>query len=330
MSEILNRLSDIDIDDRLPRIKNRIEHETSPRIIDKLVKEFKVLNNLKKEGLTPYEAFTREIVPVIPAQFRSPIELPNGNIFSPETNILLRDIALTNNLVDKSKEMGKEQEDKATKELYKTVEKLMGFKSPEEGKNLFDTISGGKAPPKRGFFQRHMVRKRQNMSGGSVISPGPHLDIDEVEIPYDIGLNIFEPFIKKELTERGYANDDIEKAISKRTSLAKDALLSASRNRPVLINRAPSIWQGSVTAHKPIFTNKKNITIPSLLTAYQGADFDGDSCISFIRLRYKQNADFYIDIKSVFKYIVSIIKIWRKKINANSNNRQQAKHNSKR
>ena len=277
MNDMLNQLSNIVVPDRMKELKKLIKTETNPRTLDKLVKEYKVLNNLQEEGLSPSEAFTRKIVPVIPSIYRAPIELPDGNIFSPHVNTLLRDVGIANSLVDKADSVSPEHSQKARKYLYKTVEQLAGFSSPKDGKNLFDTISGGKNPAKRGLFQRHLTRKRVNLTGRSVISPSPDIDIDEVELPYDMGLTIYEPFMKKELRKRGFNSSEIDKEIKNKTTLAKDVLRSISKDHPVLINRAPSIWSGSVTAHKPIFTNKKNIGMPSLSTAYQLSDYDGDA-----------------------------------------------------
>jgi len=331
MQNLIDGLKKIDVDKRLKDIDGFIKEESNPRKIDKLVKEFKILRNLKSEGISPVEAFTRKTMPVIPATYRSPIELPDGNIFNPDMNLLLRNVGFANESLKKSKDvLSDEKIHEARYNLYRAVEDLSGFNTPKTGnvtlENLFGTFSGGAKPPKKGFFQRKLTRKRQNLSGRSVISPNPNLDIDEIEVPYDLGLTMYEPFIRKELNQRGYSKSEIDNHIKKKTNIAKEVLRKIGKDRPIAANRAPSIWQGSVIGSYPIFTESKNIAIPNLSTTMILGDFDGDSGLFYIYLRHFYGGDYkkYLDIKYIFNHIVSVIKKWRKG-DENSNNGQQQK-----
>ena len=105
MQEIIKRLSEIDVSSRTNELEASIKTETNPRKIDALVKEYKVLRNIQAEGLTPLEAFTRDTIPVLPAQYRAPIEMQNGAIQLPDINLLLRDIGLSNKTLDKAKDI---------------------------------------------------------------------------------------------------------------------------------------------------------------------------------------------------------------------------------
>ena len=319
MQNLIDGLKKIDVDKRLKELDVFIKEESNPRKMDKLVKEFKILRNLKGEGISPIEAFTRKTMPVIPATYRSPIELPDGNVFNPDMNLLLRNVGFANESLRKSKDvLSDEKIREARYNLYRSVEDLSGFNTPKAGnvtpENLFGTFSGGAKPPKKGFFQRKLTRKRQNLSGRSVISPNPNLDIDEIEVPYDLGLTMYEPFVRKELNQRGYNRGQIDAHIKNKTGIAKEVLRKIGKDRPIAANRAPSIWQGSVTGAYPIFTGGKNIATPNLLTTMQLADYDGDSGLFFIHLRHFRKGDYkkYLDIKYIFNYIVSVIKKWRK------------------
>jgi DNA-directed RNA polymerase subunit beta' len=281
MNEIIKRLSDIDVDKRIEEAKKELKIKKNVRDIDKIVREIKILQNLKMEKLNPSGAFTLSSIPVVPAQYRAPIELPDGNIFTPDINLLLRDIGFANATLKKTKDLkDPETINKAEFNLYKSVNELTGLDNPKDNrmvkKNIFGTISGT-GSPKGGLFQRKLTRKRQNLSGRAVISPNPSIDVDEIEVPYGMGFKIYEPYMKQKLKDRGYSYEDIENEIKKNSDLAKETLRDIGKERPLLLNRAPSIWGGSVTGHYPIFTDNKNITIPNLVTISQKADFDGDA-----------------------------------------------------
>ncbi|MEA3485547.1 MAG: hypothetical protein U9R03_02445, partial [Candidatus Aerophobetes bacterium] len=195
----------------------------------------------------------------------------------------LRNIGFANETLKKAKKLLPPDKIKeAKRNLYNTVEDLAGFNDPtstrQARKNIWGTISGGTTQsPKSGFFQQKVTRKRQTLTGRSVITPNPSLDIDEVEIPYSMGFDMYEPYIKKEFYARGYNKDETKSNIKKQTNIAKEILRTVGKERPIMLNRAPSIWQGSVTGNKPIFTDSKNIGIPNLLAPFILGDFDGDA-----------------------------------------------------
>lgn len=284
MQALLDKLNNIDVDARIAELKAYIDanKHKGPDKVDKQVKALKVLLALKDQGLTPYEAFTRETVPVIPSQYRAPIQLPNNTFIVPDVNDLLRNIGfMATSLADVKDELPADELEKARKDLYGAVDKLQGLETPEINrqikKNYFATISGSPGPAKSGFVQTSLTKKRVDLSGRSVISPNPQLDMDQVEIPIDMGLSLYKPFVKRELINRGYSPDKANKLISSKDERALDALQRAGDTRPVLINRAPSIDQGSVTAHWPTFVDKYNINIPNVIAQYQKGDFDGDT-----------------------------------------------------
>jgi DNA-directed RNA polymerase subunit beta' len=294
MQALLDRLQNLDADAKIAELQEYIakNKHKGPKAIDKQVKALKALLSLKDQGLTPYEAYTRDTVPVIPAQYRAPIQLPNDTFMVPDVNDLIRDIGfMSNTLKDISGDLPPDELEKARAGLYKSVEALQGFETPQVNRqikrNYYTSISGKPGPAKKGFYQSTLTRKRVDLSGRSVISPNPQLDMDQVEIPIDMGMTMFKPFIKKELISRGFSSQKADSMVEKKDKRAIDALHRAGKERPVLINRAPTIAEGSITAHWPTFVDKMNINIPNALALFQKADFDGDSCLCDIRLRHK-------------------------------------------
>jgi len=290
MQEIISRLKSIDIDNRLTELRTTIKEESNPRKIDKAVKQIKILQNLKDEGLTPEEAFIRNTIPVLPSIYRAPIELPNGVLTSPDVNLLVRDVGIINDKLKeaRAKNLPKEDIDNLKSILRASIDDLSGFEAPTVNpkaiKNPFTTIAGLNSP-KGGFFQRKVLRKRQDLTGRSTIIPDADLDIDEVKIPYKMGYKLYEPFIKKELIEMGYSKDDMENMITNEDDKVKRVLREIGKNRPVLINRAPSIRETSVNAMNPIFTEDKAMKVSVLLAGLNPSlDFDGDSAQVFVPL----------------------------------------------
>ena len=291
MQELLNRLKSIDPHARQAEIEELLKSEKRPREVDRLVKELRVLRNLNGIGMSPYDAFTKKVIPVIPSSYRAPIVLPGGSLYNPDINVLTRNIGLVNDVLNEAK--GKVDDDtleSLKKDLYDQVEQLTfidtpGDKYDEIKNNYFTTLSGATAP-KGGFFQSKMIRKRQNLTGRGVIVPNSNLGIDEAEIPYNMGFKIYDPFVRRALKERGYKPDEIDTAIKTQSTLAKRTLQSVGDERPVVLNRAPSIWRGSVTGHRPIFVDKETIGTPNLLDPYILGDHDGDSCLCDIHIRY--------------------------------------------
>ena len=293
MQTLLDKLQAIDVDAKIKELEDHINanKHKGPDKVDKQVKALKILRSLKDSGITPYDAFTRETVPVIPSQYRSPVQLPNNTFMVPDVNELLRNVGfVSTSLSDIKDELPSEELEKAKASLYRTVDALQGLDTPEINrvikKNYYSDISGSPGPAKSGFFQTSITKKRVDLSGRSVISPNPTLDMDQVEIPIDTGLSIYKPFVMRELMSRVYDRDKANKLIAKKDKVAIDALQRAGDKRPVFINRAPSIVEGSITAHWPIFVDKYNINIPNVLAQFHKGDFDGDSCLCYIHLRH--------------------------------------------
>ena len=291
MQKIIEELAGINVQNRISEVSRGLKLATNPRVINSLVKELKILRSLEKDDKSPLDAYTQTTVPVIPAMYRSPAELSNGSIRLPDINLLLRDIGIANSVLSEAKTVGLplEEVENIKHKLYKSVEQMSGFDAPTENKkvvhNAFTTMAGI-GTPKSGFFQRNVIRKRQDLTGRSTLTPDPTINIDECKLPKKIGYKVYEPWVKKELFSMGYNKDEVDKLIKDDDKDAFTALKNSSKDRPILFNRAPSIRNTSVNALFPIFTDGMDIGVPNLLAGLNPSlDFDGDSGLVYIDLR---------------------------------------------
>jgi len=326
MQELIKRLSEIDVSRELGQARSDLEQEKNPREIDKIVRRIKTLSNLQSEGISPVDAFTQQKLVVPPSSFRAPMELADGNVVVPDVNVLLRDVGFAKETLEKAKKEKLPQSVISDMEhnLYSMANELSGFDPPTYNRkaqhNIWTYLSG-KGTPKAGYIQQHVLRKRQDMTGRGTLTPDPTIDIDEIRLPYDMGMKIYEPFIKKELVDRGYGRKEADSMIKDQTDTAKDALRRVGRDRPVFINRAPSIRHTSVNTLWPIFTDGKDVGVPDLLAGLNSSlDFDGDSalCLCSLRLRspLKEKSFirlFFLDrIRLLFIMVSNILKEGKK------------------
>jgi len=135
----------------------------------------------------------------------------------------------------------------------------------------------GVGSPKSGFFQSKLVRRQQDISGRGTIVPDSTLAMDEIGLPEDAGWSMFAPFIIKSLVQRGYGATDAKKMVEDRHPVAKETLLAETRNRPVLVNRAPSLYRYNVLAAYPKLVPGKSIRIHEAQAPIFSGDFDGDA-----------------------------------------------------
>lgn len=283
---IHSMLSKIDIDKDLLEWTDKAKKATTSAKLDQANKRIKYLAALKKLKIRPEEAYVQTKIPVIPPAFRPVVENENGSLTSSGLNTLYRDLALVNNEL-------KWQNDQhfipdsisaeTRRNLYEGVKAVAGLGDPianypgeREPKGFIKQIKGGKA--KEGFYQYSVLRRRQEPVGRGTIIPEPKLGLDEVGLPEEMSWKIFEPFIMRRLVgHSGLDPIEAEKQVEGRTPLARSALEAEMQERPVLLNRAPSLHKFSIMAFKPQITEGRAIKIPPLVVKGFGADYDGDT-----------------------------------------------------
>ena len=275
---IAQLLDKVNVDERMGQIRDELETaRTTKRTA--LNREIKYLQSLKANGLKPTEAFMVKKLPVVPANMRPVYTDERGTLISSDLNSLYQDVGAVNDQLKNVQDLPDSHKADLRADLYDGVKAVQGLGDPiSENKSLkgiFQTIAGA-GSPKGGFFQSRVIRSRQNLSGRSTITLGNDLDMDQVGLPEEMAWPLYRDFAVRELVGSGYKKADALEAVKDRSSLAKSALESAMKKRPVWLNRAPSLHRHSIMALDPVLTPGRAIKISPLVTKSYNADFDGD------------------------------------------------------
>lgn len=282
---IESALGTIDVKVELKKARKALQ-TVSPPNIDKLNKKIRYLEALEKFEISPKELMISK-VPIMPPVFRPVYPLPTGDIMVNPINWSYRQLGLVNNSLKQYKSMGadayKTLGTNARKSLYESVSEVQGVTDPigfgqEKRLGALAQLSGKKGTsPKYGFIQSKLWRKRQDVTGRSTITLEPSLGLDQIGIPEVMGWDIYRPFIMQELRKQGFQPIQALEEIDKRTDRAREALVSVMKQRPVLVNRAPSLHKFGLQAFNPINVDGNAIKLNPLVTKGFNADFDGDT-----------------------------------------------------
>ena len=253
---------------------------------NKLNRAARYLRGLQETKLTPFDAYMTKAVAVLPPKYRPIIEMSGGALRVADSNLMYRDVILTNDALAQAKAANMPADALATARttLYQSVGALIGVNNAlthrddrDDAQGLIDTIKG--KSNKTGMFQRLIVAHRNDYSGRSTIEPDANLGVDEIGIPEEMAWKLYKPMIVRRLSQLGNKPSDAMEAVEKRTLAARQALDEEMKNRPVLYNRAPSLHRWSVAAAFPRISAGKEIKISPLVVGPLGADFDGNCCI---------------------------------------------------
>lgn len=277
------------------RIKELEEKVSSLRGTERdlAYKQIKLLKALRKKNLNPHEAYTMKYMPVLPPKMR-PVGLSaevgaQGDINLTDINQLYKHVGMANDLVKSlPKESLPEDRNEILAKLYGKVkgafiEGALDNKGAPINSLLQETVQPkegkGHKQAKQGFFQSKIIKRRSELSGRSVITPEPELKLDQVGIPRKMAMNIYRPFIIREIKSHGYSS---LKAISlykenPNSPTVKMALETAIANRPLIMKRDPSLHKHNVLSFYPKIVEGKSIQIHPLVCGGFNADFDGDT-----------------------------------------------------
>lgn len=289
-------LAQVDLKERMETFSEAAKKARNPTALNKANRGARFVEALKKFNLKPEEAYVLDKVPVLPPVFRPVYALPSGDLHTSPVNYLYRDVGLVS---DKLKWMNSleyfPEDGKADlrRDLYQGAAAVAGLGSPivfypknRPVKGLIEEIRGiAGQGSKSGFFQKHVLRREQDLVGRGTIIPEPKLGVDQVGLPEEMAWTIFQPFLMRELTRQGYKPVDADKQIEDRSFIARKALEAVMAERPVLLNRAPSLHKFSVMAFEPKLVDGRAIKIPPLIVKGFNADFDGNCCSGFSSLR---------------------------------------------
>jgi DNA-directed RNA polymerase subunit beta' len=279
-------LKKVDIDEQIKTWTDKAKTSKSETGLDEANKRLKYLNALKKLKVRPEEAYVQTKIAVLPPKFRPIAEMEDGKLSNPGINTLYRDLGLiSNELKWQNSNLFIDDEIKAElrQKLFEGVEAVAGLGDPiayyPEARRPKGIIQQLKGPPaKKGFFQYKVLRRQQNLVGRGTIIPEPKLGVDEVGLPAEMSWSIFEPFVMRRLVNQsGMSPTQASEEVKKRSPVALSMLQAEMSERPVILNRAPSLHKFGIMAFKPKMTDGKAIKIPPLVVKGFNADFDGDT-----------------------------------------------------
>ena len=287
------RLGAINVDKELETDTARLAKLRQGSEMNKTVRRIRYLRALKKLNLTPVQAYTNKVLPVIPPKLRKVSIGFDGVQITDDLNGLYAAVGQATQAIrnaDKADTRANLQKDKA--HLYEMLRglRMTGMSLGKAGNQrhhtgLMEKLTGKvqtRGAPKYSYFQRGVLSRRQDLSGRSTIVPEPAMQLDEVGIPRDMALEMYRPFVIRELVRDGVVPNQAAKMVTKKTEQALHALDRAIVRRPVLLKRDPALHKFSLMAFKARLVDGKAIRIHPLITGGFNADFDGDQMGLFV------------------------------------------------
>ena len=295
---ILELLQNVDLDAEVEKLKQELSNTTSQKAA-RLVKRIEVIDAFRTAGTKPeWMILTR--VPVIPPDLRPMVQLDGGRFATSDLNDLYRRIINRNNRLARLMDLGAPEiiVRNEKRMLQEAVDALIdnGRRNgrPVTGpgnralKSLSDLLKG-----KQGRFRQNLLGKRVDYSGRSVIVVGPELKIYQCGLPKEMAIELFKPFVMRELVRRGKA-DNIKKAKKSVEHLENDVwdvLEDVIKEHPVMLNRAPTLHRLGIQAFEPILVEGKAIKLHPLVCTAFNADFDGDQMAVHLPLSVEAQAE---------------------------------------
>ncbi len=277
-------LCEIDLDKLSEELKKELEDTQQGQKRVKLLKRLDVVEAFRLSGNRP-EWMILDCIPVIPPDLRPMVMLDGGRFATSDLNDLYRRVINRNNRLTKMKELHapdiiirneKRMLQEAVDALIDNGRHGRAVTGPSNRplKSLSDMLKG-----KQGRFRQNLLGKRVDYSGRSVIVVGPDLKMDQCGLPKEMAIELFKPFVMKELDKRGIANNI--KSARKMVEQAKDpavwdALEEVIKDHPVLLNRAPTLHRLGIQAFMPVLVEGRAIKLHPLVCTAFNADFDGD------------------------------------------------------
>ncbi len=276
-------LKNVDIPKLYADTKSKIKKETSQTTQIRLVKHLRIMDGFTKSNVKP-ENMVLDCIQVIPADLRPLVPLEGGRFASSDLNDLYRRIINRNNRLKHIQNL------KAPAVMINSEKRLLQeaidalFENGARGKTVngpgnrplksFSDILKGK----QGRFRQNLLGKRVDYSGRSVIVVGPNLKLDQCGLPKEMALELFKPFILRELLHQGIASTlkSAKRELEKQTPQVYDILENIISSRPVMLNRAPTLHRLGIQAFQPILVEGKAIQLHPLVCTAFNADFDGD------------------------------------------------------
>jgi len=272
---ISNLLGKINVKKRIGILENDLLPNAKKSARNKLNKEYRYLKALDRLGKDT-NTYMLKNIPVVPPIYRPIYSLPDGNTTVSSLVHLYKDVKAVSDQLGDSVLM-EEDKQNLRKDLNQTVKALMGLGESVTNPNLKGTLAEIKGDqPKTGLFQAKLLKRRNDLTGRTVVIPSPGLSSDEIELPEKMAWKIFKPFVVRKLVQVGYTPLQALKNIEDETKVAKSVLGKVLEERPVILNRAPTLHRFGAMAFKPKLKKGKAIGAPALVSNGFNLDHDGD------------------------------------------------------
>lgn len=276
-------LSKLDLNSLTLSIKDQITKAKGQKFI-RLAKRLAVVEGFRRAKLEP-QRMVMGAVPVIPPDLRPMVQLEGGRFATADLNDLYRRVINRNNRLKKLLELGAPEiiVRNEKRMLQESVDALLdsskqrqtarNLRGKQQLRSLADMLKG-----KQGRFRQNLLGKRVDYSGRSVIVNGPELKLNECGLPKEMALELFKPFVLREILGRGLA-PNVKSArfvLESRGPEVFDILEEVVREHPILLNRAPTLWRLGIQAFYPKLVEGNAISLHLCVCAGYNADFDGD------------------------------------------------------
>ena len=294
---ILSILERIDLD----RLRGKLQEETqsvSGQRRKKATKRLRVVEALRKSGNRPDWMIVQEL-PVLPPDLRPMVQLDGGRFATSDLNDLYRRVINRNNRLKRLLELGAPEIiiRNEKRMLQESVDSLIdngrrGRAVTGSGshrlKSLSDMLKG-----KQGRFRQNLLGKRVDYSGRSVIVVGPDLRLHQCGLPKKMALELFKPFIMHTLVRKGLAHNikSAKRIVERARPEVWDVLEEVIGDRPVLLNRAPTLHRLGIQAFEPVLIEGSALQLHPLVCFAYNADFDGDQMAVHVPLSYEAVAE---------------------------------------
>ena len=290
-------LEQIDLDQLSEQLRNELKTASSQKKL-RIVKRLEVVEAFRESGNKP-SWMIMDVLPVIPPDIRPMIQLDGGRFATSDLNDLYRRVINRNNrlkrlvqlhapdiIIRNEKRMLQEAVD-ALIDNGRRGRAVTGANN-RALKSLSDFLKG-----KQGRFRQNLLGKRVDYSGRSVIVVGPELKLYQCGVPKEMAIELFRPFVMKKLVADGLANNikSAKKMIDKGKTEVWDALDDIIKDRPVMLNRAPTLHRLGIQAFEPVLVEGRALKLHPLCCTAFNADFDGDQMAIHVPLSPEAQAE---------------------------------------
>ncbi|MBI2033099.1 MAG: DNA-directed RNA polymerase subunit beta' [Candidatus Levybacteria bacterium] len=282
-------LSKIDLSELIGVLRAEAEKSSGAKYL-KLVKRLRLMESMRKANISP-SSIILSVLPVIPPDLRPMVQLVGGRFATSDLNDLYRRIINRNNRLKHLIALGAPEIILRNEKrmLQESVDSLIDMSQRNQVvstplRSLSDMLRG-----KQGRFRQNLLGKRVDYSGRSVIVVGPQLSLTQCGLPKEMALEMFKPFVLREVIVRNLAPNikSAKRFIEKRPPEVFDILEEITKNHPVLLNRAPTLHKLGIQAFYPVLIEGSAIQLHPCVCAGYNADFDGDQMAVHIPLSKK-------------------------------------------